>query len=95
MAGAGNAPLWTGDLGVDDGSRRGVGHLALDVGEEPAADTLLHHHHAQLRPEEMRLINHWKCGTHTSVGMATALHSYYESQSHIKSCHSVHIQADI
>lgn len=47
-------PLWTGDLRVNDGSWGRVGHLAIDVGEEPAADALLHHHHTQLRPEEMR-----------------------------------------
>lgn len=45
-----HSPLWSSDLGVDDGAGRRVGHLPAEEGEEPAADPLLHHHHAQFGP---------------------------------------------
>lgn len=48
--GGGDLPLWTRDLRVDDRPWRGVGRLSTNVGEEPAGDALLHHHHAQLGP---------------------------------------------
>lgn len=49
-----NIPLWTGDLWVNDGAWGRVGHFAMDVGEEPAGDPLLHHHHTQLGPMTSR-----------------------------------------
>lgn len=45
-----HVPLWTSDLWVNDGAWGRVGHLAIDVGKEPAADALLYHHHTQLGP---------------------------------------------
>lgn len=52
-----DSPLWTGDLGVNDGAWGRVGYLAVDVGEEPAAYALLHHHHTQLGPTKSRWTN--------------------------------------
>lgn len=49
-----DSPLWSRDLGVDDGAGRRVGHLPAVGGEEPAADALLHHHHAQFGPGQRR-----------------------------------------
>ncbi len=49
-----NVPLRTGDLRVNNGAWGRVGHFATDVGKEPAADPLLHHHHTQLGPMTSR-----------------------------------------
>ena len=54
-----NIPLRTGDLCVDDGAGGRVVYFAIKVGEEPAADALLHHHHTQLGP----VGNRWKCSS--------------------------------
>lgn len=45
-----NLPLWAGDLCVNDSAWRRVSHLATNLGEKAAADSLLYHHYTQLGP---------------------------------------------
>lgn len=66
-----HSPLWSSDLGVDDGAGRRVGHLPTDAGEEPAADALLHHHHAQFGPGQSAKMQKAKFGFLTELFTVT------------------------